>query len=66
MRALMILTMFALGACKAEPDFDERYDDATANIAERAKAIDAEIGDEADGEAAPLADCDPGSCDPEL
>jgi PBP1b-binding outer membrane lipoprotein LpoB len=32
-----------LGGCKREPDFDERYDNASKAIVEKAKAIDSQI-----------------------
>lgn len=32
-----------LGACSREPDFDERYEQASRTIVDRAKAIDAQI-----------------------
>lgn len=47
MRGGFFLALLVLAACQSEPDFDERYDDAAANIHERAAAIDAEIANEA-------------------
>lgn len=41
-----LIALFALAACKKEPDFDARYDAAAANIQERAAAIDAEMANQ--------------------
>lgn len=42
---LAALLPIFLTACQSEPDFDERYDKAAAEIADRAKAIDADIAE---------------------
>lgn len=41
--ALSLLMLAALAACKAEPDFDERYEAANAKITKTARDIDARI-----------------------
>ena len=46
MRAgLLLLPLLALAACKDEPDFDTRYDNAAKEIEARAKAMDADIAE---------------------
>lgn len=39
-----LLLSAALGGCNREPDFDERFDEASSTISASAEAIDAEIG----------------------
>lgn len=39
----LLMIAAALGGCSQEPDFDERYDNASRTIVEKAKAIDSEI-----------------------
>ena len=53
-----VALMLALTACSKEPDFDERYDKASAEIDARVKALDAAVmeGDAVEAEgAAPAA-----------
>ena len=38
-----LLLSAALGGCNREPDFDERFDDASSTISASAEAIDTEI-----------------------
>lgn len=38
-----LLLSAALGGCNREPDFDERFDEASSTISASAEAIDAEI-----------------------
>lgn len=46
MRAVaLIMPLLLLTACKAEPDFDTRYDEAAKEIEARAKAMDADIAE---------------------
>ncbi len=42
-RAAMLLPLMLLTACKDEPDFESRYDNAAKEIEARAKAMDADI-----------------------
>ena len=42
-----LLFPLSLGACSSEPDFDERFDEAKANIEATAKSIDADLGQQA-------------------
>ena len=46
MRAVALLLCSALAACGSEPDFEERYDDAQAEIEARAQALDADLKEE--------------------
>jgi len=39
----LLAVALALSGCKAQPDFDERYDAANARIEKTAKEIDAQI-----------------------
>jgi len=43
MKRLSIIALLLLFACKAEPDFDERYEAAEKKIRETADEIDAEL-----------------------
>ena len=54
-RALMLLPLFALAACKPQPDFDQRYDKAASDIEARARAMDKDLteADKAAAAAAP-------------
>ena len=45
MRAVALLLPLLLAACHREPDFDERYDKAAAEIEARAKAMDADVAE---------------------
>ena len=40
---LAIIGLAALAACKAEPDFDARYEQARAGVARQAEEIDQEL-----------------------
>ena len=42
-RAAWLLPLMLLAACKDEPDFESRYDNAAKEIEARAKAMDADI-----------------------
>ena len=42
-RAACLLPLMLLAACKDEPDFESRYDNAAKEIEARAKAMDADI-----------------------
>ena len=44
MRAVLPLLLL-LGACRAEPSFDERYNDAANAIEQRATNLDAELNE---------------------
>lgn len=44
-RAAVLLPLLLIAGCNKEPDFEERYDKATAEIEARAKAMDAEIAE---------------------
>lgn len=44
MRAVLPLVLL-LGACRAEPSFDERYSDTANAIEERAANLDAELNE---------------------
>lgn len=44
-RAAILLPLLILGACQSEPDFEERFDKASAEIEGRAKAMDADIAE---------------------
>lgn len=41
--AMLVLPLLALGGCQREPDFEERYKDASAQISQSAREIDAQI-----------------------
>jgi len=61
MRTAGLFALLLLGACHDEPDFEERYDEASAEIQARADAIDAQLeqqGGEKDdaGSSRPAAD----------
>ena len=43
MRAAAVLVLLLLAACKDEPRFEDRYDEAAKEIEARAKAMDADI-----------------------
>ena len=43
MRALGLLVFLLVTACRSEPDFEERYDEANQEIRAKADAIDAEL-----------------------
>ena len=65
--ATILLVLLLVAGCKDEPDFDARYDKATEEIEERAKAMDEAIAEsetaaEAAGEtrAAPTRNIEPG------
>ena len=46
MRAVVLIAALALlGACKDQPDFDARYDQAAQEIEARAQAMDAGIAE---------------------
>jgi hypothetical protein len=42
-RTAWLLPLMLLAACKDEPDFESRYDDAAKEIEARTKAMDADI-----------------------
>ncbi|BBC72803.1 conserved hypothetical protein [Altererythrobacter sp. B11] len=42
-RAVLVGAMLLLAACQREPDFDERYAKAQADLREKAARIDAEL-----------------------
>lgn len=42
-RAVILVPLLLLAACKEEPDFKTRYDGAAKEIEARAKAMDADI-----------------------
>ena len=42
-RAVILVPLLLLAACKEEPDFETRYDGAAKEIEARAKAMDADI-----------------------
>jgi hypothetical protein len=56
-----VAVMLALTACSKEPDFDERYDKASAEIDARVKALDAAVmeGDAVEAEGAGSATAQP-------
>jgi hypothetical protein len=43
MRLTAVLALLLITACRGEPDFDERYDQASEEITAKADAIDAEL-----------------------
>jgi hypothetical protein len=43
--AFLFVPLLLLAACKDEPDFDARYDEAAKEIEARAKAMDADIAE---------------------
>lgn len=45
MRRLGVVLVLAVVACRQEPSFDERYEQADREIREKAAAIDAELED---------------------
>jgi peptidoglycan hydrolase CwlO-like protein len=45
MRAVLLVPLLLLAACKDEPRFEERYDKAAKEIEARAKAMDADIAE---------------------
>ena len=55
MRHLAAAALLLCAACREEPDFDQRYQEAQEKISTKARAIDAELrqrADEADPSAA--------------
>lgn len=48
--AILLALAALLGGCKREPTFEERYDNASKAIVERAKRIDAQIAGSAPAE----------------
>ena len=53
MRRLALVALVALAACKAEPSFDERYEQAETRIKDKARELDAQAGK---AQTAPVAD----------
>jgi hypothetical protein len=43
MRFTLVIVLALLGACRGEPDFDERYDAASKQIGTSARRIDMEL-----------------------
>jgi len=43
MRPVLVALLFAVSACREEPDFDERYDETRKQIGERAGELDKEL-----------------------
>jgi hypothetical protein len=58
-RAVMLLPLMLLTACKDEPDFESRYDNAAKEIEARAKAMDADIAKSDQAAAAASQDLQP-------
>ncbi|KTE17765.1 hypothetical protein [Sphingopyxis sp. H115] len=54
--AILFVSALLLAACKDEPRFDDRYDEAAKEIEARANAMDADIAKS--GQAAPAASND--------
>ena len=58
-RAALLLPLMLLAACKDEPDFESRYDNAAKEIEARAKAMDADIAKSDQAAAAASQDLQP-------
>jgi hypothetical protein len=48
-----ILCLFALAACRDKRGFDERYNDTSAEIEQRARALDQNLANESEAEEPP-------------
>lgn len=55
MRGAAIIALVLLAACKREPTFDQRYEEAEKHIRSTAAEIDAEIGKAAPTDAPSIA-----------
>ena len=58
-RTAWLLPLMLLAACKEEPDFESRYDNAAKEIEARAKAMDADIAKSDEAAAAASQDLQP-------
>ena len=58
-RAAWLLPLMLLAACKDEPDFESRYDNAAKEIEARAEAMDADIAKSDQAAAAASQDLQP-------
>ena len=58
-RTAWLLPLMLLAACKDEPDFESRYDNAAKEIEARAKAMDADIAKSDEAAAAASQDLQP-------
>ena len=58
-RAIILVPLLLLAACKDEPDFETRYDSAAKEIEARAKAMDADIAKSDEAAAAVSDDLQP-------
>lgn len=61
MRAAFAMGLMLLGACNREPDFSQRYDEASKQIGTAAQEIDAELEQRASGAAQPVNPVQPSS-----
>jgi hypothetical protein len=53
MRGLVVLAALVMGACKDEPSFDQRYEQAERHIRTKAAEIDRELHEDGNRDAAP-------------
>ena len=59
MRWFGIFFVLSLLACRQEPSFDERYEQADKQIREKAASIDAELGNRSEAAPSPAATGEP-------